>query len=224
MATVSLERLVEEINQAQYRQAAESFCRLVADEARPLREVVHTAISAAAPFVQVPSHMMRQPNGEMRGVNYDHTILGWRGAIALMARMNDQRAVLPTVQAMWYVPQGLNIWEQIICEFPGHYARDAEKCNTKFPGPDAEVNRFDGPAWHPPKIYFEDHDPIYGGSVTERLDRFNWAIAEGDRDESYGLFLGLADDPANRDVLKERLLFAGIMDLQDTLINRGGYQ
>jgi hypothetical protein len=224
MATVSLERLVEEINQAQYRQAAESFCRLVADQERPLQEVVHTAISAAAPFVQVPSHMMRQPNGEMRGVNYDHTILGWRGAIALMARMKDQRAVLPTVQAMWYVPQGLNIWEQIICEFPGHYARDAEKCNTKFPGPDAEVNRFDGPAWHPPKIYFEDHDPIYGGSVTERLDRFNWAIAEGDRDESYGLFLGLAEDPANRDVLKERLLFAGIMDLQDTLINRGGYQ
>src|SRR2546430_1430658 len=37
-------------------------------------------------------------------------------------------------------------------------------------------------------------------------------------------FFGLADDPANRDVLKERLLFAGIMDLQDTLINRGGYQ
>src|SRR6266853_871939 len=59
-----------------------------------------------------------------------------------MSRMNDRRAVLPTVQAMWYVPQGLNIWEQIICEFPGHYARDAEKCNTKFPGPDADVNRF----------------------------------------------------------------------------------
>ncbi len=222
--TASLERLEEEINQAQYRQAAESFCRLVAEEQRPLREVVHTAIGAAAPFVQVPSHMMRQPNGEMRGVNYDHTILGWRGAIALMSRMTDRRAVLPSVQAMWYVPQGLNIWEQIICEFPGHYARDAEKCNTKFPGSDPEVNRFDGPAWHPPKIYFEDHDPIFGGSVAERLERFNWAIAEGDRDESYGLFLGLAQDPANRDALKERLLFAGIMDLQDTLINRGGYQ
>jgi hypothetical protein len=143
---------------------------------------------------------MRQPNGDMRGVNYDHTILGWRGAIALLPRMrNARQAVLPTVQAMWYVPQGLNIWEQIICEFPGHYARDAEKCNQKFPGPEPEVNRFDGPAWQPPKIYFEDHDPIYGGSVEERLDRFNWAISEGDRDQSYGLFLGLAADPANRD-------------------------
>src|SRR5919197_5675797 len=181
--TVSLERLEEEITQAQYRDAAESFCRLIAEEDRPLHQVVHTAIGAAAPFVQVPSHLMRQPSGEMRGVNYDHTILGWRGALALVPHMNERRAVLPTVQAMWYVPQGLNIWEQIICEFPGHYARDGEKCNDKYPGPDEAVNRFDGPAWTPPKIYFEDHDPICAGSVEERLDRFGWAIAEGDREE-----------------------------------------
>ncbi len=223
--SLSLEQLSEDIQQAQYRQAAETFCRLVAEEERPLREVVRTAVSAAAPFVQVPSHLMQQPNGDIRGVNYDHTVLGWRGALTLIPRMNDpRRAVLPTVQAMWYVPQGLNIWEQIICEFPGHYARDAEKCNLKAPGPDPEVNRFDGPAWQPPKIHFEDHEPIRDGSVQERLDRFNWAIAEGNRDESYALFLGLADDPATREQLKERLLFAGISDLQDTLINRGGYQ
>ena len=102
--TVSLERLEEEITQAQYREAAESFCRLIAQEDRPVQEVVHTAIGAAAPFVQVPSHLMRQPSGEMRGVNYDHTILGWRGALALVPHMNERRAVLPTVQAMWYVP------------------------------------------------------------------------------------------------------------------------
>jgi hypothetical protein len=169
--------------------------------------------------------MMRQPNGDMRGVNYDHTVLGWRGALTLIPRMNDpRRAVLPTVQAMWYVPQGLNIWEQIICEFPGHYARDAEKCNQKFPGPDPEVNRFDGPAWQPPRIHFEDHEPIVTGSVQERLDRFGWSIAEGRRDEAYALFIGLAQDPTCRSALKERLLFSGIIDLQDTLINRGGYQ
>jgi hypothetical protein len=34
---------------------------------------------------------MRQPSGEMRGVNYDHTILGWRGALALPPRMSDKR-------------------------------------------------------------------------------------------------------------------------------------
>jgi len=224
-AALSLDQLTEEITHAQYREAADTFCGLVAEGDQPLQNVVHAAIGAAAPFVQVPSHMMQQPGGELRGVNYDHTILGWRGALALMPRMHDaRRAVLPTVQAMWYVPQGLNIWEQIICEFPGHYARDAEKCNTKNPGPDPSVNRFDGPAWQPPRIHFEDHEPIRSGSVPERLDRFNLAIAEGNREEAYGLFLGLAEAPENRTALKERLLFAGISDLQDTLINRGGYQ
>src|SRR5207237_8255264 len=134
--------------------------------ARAVRDVVRTAVGAAPPCVQVPSHLMRQPAGDIRGVNYDHTILGWRGALALIPRMNDERrSVLPTVQAMWYVPQGLNIWEQIICEFPGHYARDAEKCNTRSPGPDPAVNRFDGPARQPPKIHFEHHEPIRTGSV-----------------------------------------------------------
>jgi hypothetical protein len=222
--SVAPERLQEEIANAQYREATDTFCRLVTEDGRALPEMVRTAVAAAAPFVQVPSHMMRQPNGEMRGVNYDHTVLGWRGALKLTAHLSGKRSLLPTVQAMWYVPQGLNIWEQIICEFPGHYARDAEQCNRRFPGPDEEVNRFDGPAWTPPKIYFEDHDPITSGSVDDRFERLNWAISEGDRRESYGLFQGLADDPAQRDRLKEQILFAGIIDLQDTLINRGGYQ
>jgi hypothetical protein len=186
--------------------------------------MIKEAIAAAAPFVQVPSHMMRLPNGEMRGVNYDHTILGWRGAIALMDELGGKRGVLPSVQAMWYVPQGLNVWEQVVCEFPGHYARDGEQCNRKFPGPDESVNRFDGPAWNPPKIHFHDHDPITGGSVEERLARMNWAIAEGDKAEAYGLFLGLANEPEHRGRLKDAILFAGIIDLQDTIINRGGYQ
>src|SRR5712692_8000117 len=142
--TVSLERLDEEAKNVQYRDAAETFCRLVTEEERPLRNVMHTAIGAAAPFVQVPSHVMRQPNGDMRSVNYDHTILGWRAAIALMPRMSERQATLPAVQAMWYVPQGLDVWDQLLCQFPGHYA-NAEQCNRRFPGPDESVNRFDGP-------------------------------------------------------------------------------
>jgi hypothetical protein len=74
--TASLERLEEEVQNVQYRDAAETFCRLLAEEERSPREVIHAAIGAAAPYVQVPSHVMRQPNGEMRGVNYDHSILG----------------------------------------------------------------------------------------------------------------------------------------------------
>ena len=220
----TVDRLRDEILGVRYREATTTFCRLVTEEKHPLKGVIKEAIAAAAPFVQVPSHLMRLPTGEMRGVNYDHTILGWRGAISLLSEIEGSKAVLPSVQAMWYVPQGLNIWEQIICEFPGHYARDGEKCDVKFPGPDHEVGRFDGPAWTAPKIYFEDHAPIEGGSVEERLTRMSWSIAEGNREEGYGLFLGLAKDPSCRDKLKEAILFSGIIDLQDTIINRGGYQ
>jgi len=222
--TATVDQLRDEIQGVRYREATDTFCRLVTEENRPLKTMIKEAIAAAAPYVQVPSHLMRLPNGEMRGVNYDHTILGWRGAISLMNELQGTRAILPNVQAMWYVPQGLNVWEQVICEFPGHYARDGEQCNRKFPGPDENVNRFDGPAWNPPKIYFEDHAPIVDGSVHDRLARMNWAIAEGDKDEAYGLFLGLANDPANRQRLKDAILFAGVIDLQDTIINRGGYQ
>lgn len=221
--SVSLERLEEEVKNVQYRDAAESFCRLLTEAERPLPEVIHAAIGAAAPFVQVPSHVMRQPNGDMRSVNYDHTILGWRGALALMARPANRQSVLPAVQAMWYAPQGLDVWDQLLCQFPGHYA-NAEQCNRRFPGPDESVNRFDGPAWIPPKVYFEDRDPIVEGPLEERLERFHWAVSEGNKEESYGVFLGLAGDPANREQVKERLLLAGIMDVQDTLINRTGYQ
>jgi hypothetical protein len=222
--TASVGRLRDEIQSVRYREATATFCRLVTEEQLPLKASIQEAIGAAAPYVQVPSHMMRLPNGEMRGVNYDHTVLGWRGAIALMREMEGAEAVLPSVQAMWYVPQGLNVWEQVVCEFPGHYARDGEQCNRKFPGPDHDHDRFDGPAWNPPKIYFEDHAPIEGGSVDDRLARMNWAIAEGNKAEAYGLFLGLAKDPAHRARLKDAILFAGIIDLQDTIINRGGYQ
>jgi hypothetical protein len=223
-AARSYDKLTEELCSVQYREAADTFCRLIAEEDQPLREVVHAAVKAAAPFVQVPSHLMQKPDGDFRGVNYDHTVLGWRGALALMPQLNERRAILPNVQAMWYAPQGLNIWEQIICAFPGHYARDGEKCNSKMPGPDPTEDIYDGPAWTPPKILFEDHEPLTDGTPEERLERLNYAIALGNREESYGLFLGLAQDPAQRHKLEERVLYAGIIDLQDTIINRGGYQ
>ena len=77
---------------------------------------------------------------------------------------------------------------------------------------------------HHPRVYFEDQAPIEDGSVDERLMRMNWAIAEGQKAEAYGLFLGLTKNPENRKRLKDAILFAGIIDLQDTIINRGGYQ
>ena len=156
--SATLDRLQDEIVNVQYREATDTFCRMMAEGNKPLKYMVKEAISAAAPFVQVPSHLMQLPTGELRGVNYDHTILGWRGAISLMGELGGKRGLLPNIQAMWYVPQGLNVWEQVICQFPGHYARDGEQCNRQFPGPDPNMNRFDGPAWKTPRVYFEEWD------------------------------------------------------------------
>ena len=76
----SVDRLREEIRDVRYREATTTFCRLMTEQSRSMRDMIQAAIASAAPFVQVPSHLMRLPNGELRGVNYDHTILGWRGA------------------------------------------------------------------------------------------------------------------------------------------------
>ena len=216
-----LEQMQDEVKAADYRKAAETFCRVLREDEHPLKASIHVAIGAAAPYVQVPSHAVKRPTGELHYVNYDHTILGWRGAVRLMPHLSKERAMLPILQAMWYVPQGLNIYEQSICEFPGHYARRG--CVGKFPD-DPEGERFDGPTWTPPKIHFEDHEPLAPRSADEGFAHLVHAISEGDRATSYGVFLGLAQDPANHERLKEQALFAGIIDLQDTLINRGGYQ
>ncbi len=214
------EEFNEQIIAADYRGAANSFVGLLRDE-EPLDKLVLQAVDAAAPFVQTPSHIMRKPDGSTRGINYDHTILGWRGSVKLAKRLGGAASFLPLSQAAWYAPQGLNVWDQVICEFPGHYARDQEKCDTK----DGVVDHsFDGPAWSPPKVYFDDHEPIISGTAEDRLDELVNAMMEGRREESYGLFLGLAAEPEHRTALKDAVLFTGIIDLQESLVDHGGYQ
>ncbi|MER3421514.1 MAG: hypothetical protein C4290_13765 [Chloroflexota bacterium] len=203
--------------------------------------MVRVAIDTTAPYVQAPSHIMPKGDGTFRGVNYDHTVLGWRASWRLTPHLSDPAHLLPMTQAMWYVPQGLDVWDQVLCEFPGHYARDQEKCDERdtaqtperaagIPGPTGTTtrtgSRFNGPAWRPPKVHFEDHPPLRHGSVEERLARMWWAILTGERVEGYRLFLGLAEEPepAVRTRLKDTILMAGIIDLQETIIQRGSFQ
>ena len=244
-AAVSYDALREHIITANYPQAADTFCELI-KEGHRLPDVMGAAIDATAPYVQAPSHIMPRPDGTWRGVNYDHTVLGWRASFRLMPHLPQPAGLLPMAQAIWYAPQGLDVWDQVLCEFPGHYARDQEKCDEKdqarpadsprapqaearaVPGPVAtntgSTGRFDGPAWQPPKVHFEDHPPLLAGPPEERLQRMQFAITEGNRVESYRLFLGLAQDPAYRTRLKDAILMAGIVDLQETIIQRGAFQ
>lgn len=234
----SLPELREHIVTANYSQAADSFCRLIKD-GHPVNALVREAIDATAPFVQAPSHIMPKGDGTWRGVNYDHTILGWRASLRMMPAIGGAGKLLPVAQAMWYVPQGLDVWSQVQCDFPGHYARDQEKCDTRDQNaPSAERlqnagptgtnfvygGKFDRPSWRMPSVHFEDHPPLLDGSVEERLARMQHTIWQGERVESYRLFIGLAQDPEARPKLKEAILLAGITDLQETIIQRGAFQ
>jgi hypothetical protein len=223
-AAVSVDALREHILTANYPKAAATFCDLIKDGHR-LDDLVRVAIDTTAPFVQAPSHVMPKADGTQRGVNYDHTVLGWRASLKMMPSMSGYRSLLPVAQAIWYVPQGLDVWSQINCDFPGHYARDQERCDDRdhVPPYDPPVS-FDGPAWSTPKVHFEDHAPLLDGSPEERLMRMQYAIMQGERVEAYRLFLGLAGEPEQRTRLKDAILAAGIFDLQQTIIQRGGYQ
>jgi hypothetical protein len=72
-----------------------------------------------------------------------------------------------------------------------------------------------------PVVWQEDEAPIRnGGTVDERLHNHMIATVSGDSRRSYGLFLGLAEDPAIRPRLKDQLEFLGLIDLQDTIMGR----
>jgi hypothetical protein len=146
-AAVSLDALREHIVTANYPAATEAFCALLKD-GTPLNALVREAIETTAPFVQAPSHLMAKPDGTTRGVNYDHTVLGWRASLRLMPALPQPANLLPVAQAIWYAPQGLDVWSQVQCDFPGHYARDQERCDDREHLPPYDPPRtFDRPCW-----------------------------------------------------------------------------
>lgn len=189
--------------QAKHRDATAAFCGLL-QEGEDLRAVMQTAIDASAPYLNVPAHV-RSKDGEPTLVNYDHTLLAWRGSLRLMRYLPESEKLLPMAQAMWYVPQGLDVWGQVHGRFPGHYLGKSG---------------YDFPIAHPPNIYFPDQEPLRDGTPEERLEGMNDALLRGDRIEGYRLFLGLADEPGYQTRLEEAILTAGIFEMQETIFNR----
>ena len=216
-------RFQEALIQADYRRTTDHFVNLLKDGQR-MPDLVRHSLDAAAPFLTVPSHVMTNDAGEMSNVNYDHCVLGLRASRRMMPYLPDTHAQLSMAQAVWYMPQGLDVWDQLLCEFPGHYARDDKKCGSRPGGTDEHGNdRFDGPAWSAPTQWFQtDHAPDREGSVQDRLNRMQNRIMEGDKNAAYKLALGLRrePDPTVRRQLESQLMFCAIIDLQDTLQQR----
>ncbi|MFN0096971.1 MAG: hypothetical protein ACKVVT_19605 [Dehalococcoidia bacterium] len=197
-----LARMSEMMREGRYEEATRDFVGLLKDGVNA-KAMGLEAITAASPFLNVPAHTMVTKTGETRPVNYDHTVLGFWRAQRMSKMMPKGYQSLPATQAMWYLPQGIDIWSQILCEFPGHYSKEQEKCPTIT---------LKGPRQH-----FEEHPPYTEGTWDERLALMVESIMHGDRVMAFRAFLGLADDAAideiKRRELEAAVIFTGIIDL-----------
>src|SRR5262245_19886255 len=150
---------------------------MVAREGRTIGAALAAVTAAEAPFVQVPSHINVR-DGQITLVNNDHTILGLRTAAHLAPFLPEKYRLLPMLQGVWYIPAGLDIWNQLLGKYPGRYATMK---GMEVPPPS-----------YGPMVWNQDHAPITeGGSVEQRLHEHMIATMTGDSRRSYGLFLGL---------------------------------
>jgi hypothetical protein len=77
------------------------------------------------------------------------------------------------------------------------------------------------PPSYGPFVWNQEQAPLMQeGTLEERLHAHMVATMSGDVRRSYGLFLGLVADPAVGPLLRDHLLFLGLIDLQDTIVGR----
>ncbi len=110
---------------------------------RPAPELIHEIVRIHAPYTHVPYHQ-RLDGGLVRFVNNDHCLLSSRASLRLMDMLPEPLKALPLAQTVWYVPTGLDPWNQLLGRAPGHYARmyeiavDAEPPLPQIHWPDQE--------------------------------------------------------------------------------------
>ena len=182
----------------------------LARQQRPITEIIAAAVNIHAPYTHVPYHE-RIDDGFVNFVNNDHCLLSARAGLNLARLVPAECAALPLAQTIWYMPTGLDIWNQKILKAPGHYAR--------------------APGWTPPpgpppmpEIVWPDQQPEYlDGPLQERLDQWMTLVHRGNVLEAYRVFLGLIDNPAERKAALAQLMVAGLMDVQDRALYNRSY-
>ena len=184
MSDRSFDMLTEAILERDQPRTADLFFQMVARDGRPLSEALGVVTAAEAPFVQVPSHINVR-DGQITLINNDHTILGLRTAASLAPFLPEPYRLLPLLQSAWYIPAGLDIWNQLLGKYPGRYATMK---GMEVPPPS-----------YGPVVWNQEQAPItQEGTVEERLHAHMIATMSGDVRRSYGLFLGLAADEIGR--------------------------
>lgn len=205
-----IEDFTQAIRNAEYAHAGELFCELLRDGV-PLKELVHAAIAVEAPYVQVPSHIIER-EAELVGVQYDHTSLALRAALRAERYFPDDYRLLPWAQAIWYMPQGMDICGQLMGTFPGHYARQ-------------KGFEVDGEHAKDPEVYFPDaYEPVREGTLDERLRSMFKFTVDGDRVRAWQYFLGLVQDavadPSLQPVVRHHAMFAALVDKEEAFLGQ----
>jgi hypothetical protein len=206
MSDRAFDLLTEAILERDQPRTANLFHQMVTRDGRSLRDALGVVTAAEAPFVQVPSHINVR-DGQISLINNDHTILGLRTSVDLAPFLPERYRLLSYLQSVWYIPAGLDIWNQLLGRYPGRYAT-MKGMNVPPPS-------------YGPVVWHQEGTPITEeGTVEERLHSHMIATMSGDVRRSYGLFLGLAADPEVRPRLRDHLIFLGLIDVQDTVIGR----
>src|SRR5438445_4698830 len=184
--------LTEAILERDQPRTTDLFFRMTRDR-HSVGEALSVVTAAEAPFVQVPSHINVR-DGQITLINNDHSILGLRASAYLMPYLPEKYRLLPLLQSVWYIPAGLDIWNQLLGKYPGRYAT-MKGINVPPPS-------------YGPVVWNDDQEPIREkGTPEERLHQHMIATMSGDSRRSYGLFLGLAEEEAVRPRLRDQLEF-----------------
>ncbi len=176
---------------------------------RPTTEMLREAVRIHAPWTHVPYHE-RIDDGYVNFVNNDHCLLSARATLHLSRILPGAASGLPLAQTIWYIPTGLDIWNQKVVKAPGHYARG-------FALPEGEKP----PA---PVLHWPDQPPLaLEGPLKDRLGTWMTHVHRGQVIEAYRVFQGLMANPADRRAALAELVFAGLIDVQDRSFQNRSY-
>ena len=177
---------------------------------RPRSEIIQEAVRIHAPYTHVPYHQ-RIDNGFVRFVNNDHCLLSARTSVRLPAYLPAALAALPLAQTIWYIPSGLDPWNQLLGKMPGHYGGRGQKRDPNQPVA-------------PPERHWPDPEPLaLEGPFAERLNHWLTLVQRGDVVDAYRVFLGLFAERPHRRELLAQLVFAGLIDVQDRMLYNRSY-
>ena len=179
------------------------------EQDRPLTEIVSETVRIHAPYTHVPYHQ-RLDDGVVKFVNNDHCLLSERVMLPLSSMVRPELRHLPLAQTVWYMPTGLDPWNQLLGKAPGHYTRLYNLTVDQAPPM--------------PQAHWPDQAPEHiEGTLPEKLNHWLTLVQRGEVLASYRVFLGLVDDPASRPAALAHLAFAGLIDVQDRMLYNRSY-